>query len=355
MTAARGANARTRPKTRINLIHPHSSKPDDPSENTAQDVKTRTRPNTRSTRFLPVKLERPDRSHETKIRLPGHRHLEKPSSQIHAINAFSTINNSHSPPAKTGPSKRSPRSTPSSYISRKPDHPSNNAVFNPTLLNGLETIEPPLQPNFEYDPDRESPRLPARNRATADRQFPRPPPIPGRNPRHQPTPPRPVPAPNPTIPAAASSTQPTLLEVHSDRSARARTRPDRQPEQRRPWPEHARPTEPTPRYQSPYSPSSTPSRPAHSHHPIPDPQPDQTSQPLPFRSGDQLQFLEPGATARDRLWRDQRHRHRPHQSRASAGRQDQPSPHRPKQHSRDSPAPPNHDRQDPHPGTRGYT
>ena len=127
-------------------------------------------------------------------------------------------------------------------------------------------------------------------------------------------------------PAAASSTQPTRLEVPSDRSARARTRPDRQPQRRRPWPEHARPTEPTPRHQSPYSPSSTPNRPAHSHHPIPGPPPDQTSRPLPSRSEDRRQFLEPGATARDKLCRDQRHRHRPHRSRASAGRQDPRGP-----------------------------
>ena len=40
VTAARGANAPTRPKTRSNVIHPHSSRPDDPREKTAQGVKT---------------------------------------------------------------------------------------------------------------------------------------------------------------------------------------------------------------------------------------------------------------------------------------------------------------------------
>ena len=43
-------------------------------------------------------------------------------------------------------------------------------------------------------------------------------------------------------------------------------------------------------------------------------------------------------------------RDHPRRSRASAGRQDQRGPRRPKQHSRDSP-PPNRDPQDPHPGT----
>ena len=333
------------------MINPHSPRRDDHSENTAQGVKTPTRPNTRSTRFLPVKPEPPDHSRETKIQLPDHRHLENPSSQIHAINAITAINSSHSPLAKTGPSKRSTRSTPGTPLSRKPDHPSDNAVFKPTLSNEPEPIGPPLQQNCECDHDRESPRLPARNRATAGRQSHRPPPIPGRNPRHQPTPPRPAPAPNPTSPAATSSTRPTRLEVPSDRSARARTTPDHQPQRRQPWPEHARPSEPTPRYQSPYSPSSTPSQPGHDHHPIPSPPPDQTSRPLPFRSEDRRQFLEPGAKARDIPTRLRVPRDHPRRSRASAGRQDPRGPRRPKQHSRDSPNPPNRDPQDPHPGT----
>ena len=120
------------------MIHPDSSKPDGPSENTAQGVKTRTRPKTRSTRFIPVKPERPDRSRETKIPFPDDRHLENPSSQIHASNACNTITaitTSQSPPAKTRPSKRFPRSTPGSPLRPKPDHSSDHRGFQP---NGSE-------------------------------------------------------------------------------------------------------------------------------------------------------------------------------------------------------------------------